>query len=137
MDPDPSLPDNVKMILMSFEAPANLPLARELWIDSACDTLGEVTIPTLVLIGGRDIQIDVHADGDPLHAVAAGMPNVSFAFPPNANHVFKEETRSAAEVAAAPGAGYNDPDAHLDPESLTTIVTWLETIFHAPAPARG
>jgi dienelactone hydrolase len=134
MDPDPGLPDNVKMILTSFEAPANLPLARELWVESACDTLGEVTIPTLVLIGGRDIQIDAHADGDPLQQVAAGMSNVSFAFPRRANHVFKEETRNAAEVASAPGSGYNEPDTHLDPESLTTMVMWLEKVFRAAPP---
>ncbi|HEY2642842.1 MAG TPA: hypothetical protein VGI56_03725, partial [Galbitalea sp.] len=39
MDPDPALPDGVKMVLASFEAPANLPLARELWLESAGDSL--------------------------------------------------------------------------------------------------
>jgi dienelactone hydrolase len=125
MDPDPDLPDSVKMVLASFEAPANLPFARELWVESACDSLGKVRIPALVLIGGRDVQIDVQADGAPLQATATGMTNVAFAFPPNANHVFKEDTRTPAEVAATPGIGYNDPDTHLDPEALTTILNWL------------
>ncbi|NVM97994.1 hypothetical protein [Arthrobacter sp. SDTb3-6] len=53
MDPDPALPDSVKMVLASFEAPANLPLARELWLESARDPLQQVRIPTLVLIGGQ------------------------------------------------------------------------------------
>ncbi len=66
MHPDPALPDSVKMVLASFETPANLPLARELWVESTCDSLEKVKIPTLMLIGGRDVQIDVHADGDPL-----------------------------------------------------------------------
>lgn len=125
MNPDPGLPDNVKMVLTSFEAPANLPLARELWAESTCDSLGKVQIPTLVLIGGRDVQIDVHADGGPLQETAAGMTNVTFAFPPNANHVFKEDMRTPAEVAASPGNGYNGPGTHLDPESLETILAWL------------
>jgi hypothetical protein len=125
MDPDPGLPESVKMALASFEAPVNLPLARELWFESTCDSLGKVQVPTLVLIGGRDVQIDVHADGGPLQETATGMTNVTFAFPPNANHVFKEDTRDPAEVAASPGNGYNEPGTHLDPESLETILNWL------------
>jgi hypothetical protein len=125
MNLDPKLPDSVRMVLSSFETPANLPLARELWVESACDFLGNVRIPTLVLIGGRDVQIDAKADGAPLQKAAAGMSNVTFAFPPNANHVFKEDMRSPAEVAASPGNGYNDPGTRLDPESLETILAWL------------
>ncbi|WP_345764012.1 alpha/beta hydrolase family protein [Diaminobutyricibacter sp. McL0608] len=129
MNPDPSLPDTVRMVLASFETPANLPFARELWVESASDSLALVGIPTLVLIGGRDVQIDLHADGDPLQRVAQGMNNVTFAFPPNANHVFKEDTRTPDEVAASPGNGYNDPGTHLDPESLDTILGWLRSVF--------
>ena len=129
MDPDPELPDSVKAVLSSFEAPANLPLARELWLESATDSLPEVRIPTLVLIGGKDIQIDQHADGDPLQEVAAGMPNVTFAFPPEANHVFKADARTTAEIAASGDPRYNAPDARLDPESLGTILGWLSRLF--------
>lgn len=129
MDADSTLPDSIQMVLASFEAPANLPLARELWAESACDALPKVTIPALVIIGGRDIQIDVRADGGPLERVAAGLPNVSFAYPERANHVFKEETRPPAEVAAEPGSGYNESDTHLDPEGMATILGWLEQKF--------
>jgi dienelactone hydrolase len=136
MNPDPGLPDSVKIVLASFEAPANLPFARELWLESTCDSLGKVQIPTLVLIGGRDMQIDVHADGGPLQDAAAGMTNVTFAFPPNANHVFKEDTRNPAEIAASPGNGYNEPRTHLDPESLETILAWLgRTVDLTTSPA--
>lgn len=126
MNPDPALPESVKMVLTSFEAPANLPLARELWVESTQDSLTQVQIPTLIMIGGSDVQINVHADGDPLQKAAAGKANITFAFPPNANHVFKEDTRTPAEVAATPGNGYNAPDTHLDPQSLHTILTWLD-----------
>ncbi|MEO7587280.1 MAG: alpha/beta fold hydrolase [Arachnia sp.] len=131
MDPDPTLPESVRMVLSSFETPMNLPFARELWSESAKEALVRVEIPALVLIGGRDVQVDMHADGDPLQRAAAGMPNVTFVFPANANHVFKEDTRTPAEVAASPGNGYNDPGTHLDPESLTTILDWLRTILKA------
>ncbi|NVM97995.1 hypothetical protein [Arthrobacter sp. SDTb3-6] len=50
---------------------------------------------------------------------------MDFAFPPNANHVFKEDRRSPAEVAATPGNKYNEPGTHPDPESLEVILGWL------------
>jgi len=129
MSPDPELPESIRMVLGSFETPVNLPFARELWVESAADLLASVRIPTLVLIGGRDVQVDARADGDPLQRAAAGMDNVTFAFPPQANHVFKQDVRTPEEVAASPGNGYNDPDAHLDPESVDTIRTWLLALF--------
>ncbi|GAB3609092.1 hypothetical protein GCM10027414_12170 [Humibacter ginsengiterrae] len=128
MDLDPALPENVRQVLSSFEAPANLPLARELWSESAADDIAELRVPALVLIGGRDVQVDVHADGDPLQKAAHGMANVTFAFPSNANHVFKHDTRSPEEVAATPGNGYNAPGTRLDPESLNTILGWLDDV---------
>jgi len=137
MDPDPSLPEVVQMTLVSFETPVNQPLARELWAESACDTLPKITVPTLVLIGGKDVQVDRQADGDPLQQCAEGMANVTFAFPPDANHVFKHETRSIAEVLTG-GSGYNDSDAPLDPEALTTIIDWIDhlTSITFPHPAK-
>ena len=128
MDPDPALPEPVRMVLMSFETPINQPLARELWSESATDDLPQVTIPALVLIGGHDLQVDTTADGVPLEAAADGMANVTFAFPPNANHVFKYETRTPAEVMATAGNGYNDDAADLDPDSLGIIIDWIKGV---------
>jgi pimeloyl-ACP methyl ester carboxylesterase len=125
MNPDPRLPDSVKMVLASFEAPANLPLARELWDEDAAPLLPLVEIPTLVLIGRKDLQIDATLDGDPLEQAATGKDNITFAYPANANHVFKEDTRTTAEMVAAPGDVYNQDGAHLDPEALETILGWL------------
>lgn len=125
MDLDPGLPESVRAALASFEAPANLPFARELWIESATDSLTKIQAPALILIGAKDQQVDIHADGKPLQEAAAGMSNVTFAFPANANHVFKEELRTPTEVAASPGSGYNEPGTHLDPETLDTILNWF------------
>lgn len=122
---DPRLPDSVTLVLASFESPANLPLARELWAEDAADLLPKVEIPALVLIGRKDLQVDATADGRPLEQAAAGKSNVTFAYPANANHVFKEDTRTPAELAAAPGTGYNEDGTHLDPEALETILGWL------------
>jgi uncharacterized protein len=129
MDLDPRLPDSVKMVLATFENPANLPLARELWVESAADDLPNLEIPGLVLIGHKDLQVDVVLDGGPLEQAAAGKDNVTFAYPENANHVLKEETRTTAEVLSSPGNGYNDAGTHLDPEALRTILGWLHAIL--------
>ncbi|MDQ4213039.1 alpha/beta hydrolase family protein [Microbacterium sp. ASV81] len=127
MDPDPAIPDDVANVLRSFDAPANLPFARELWAESAADDLARVAIPTLVLIGGKDLQIDATADGDPLRVAAAGNVHVSFAFPPDANHVLKHEPRPRVEIV--PGSNYNEDGAQLDPGAVATIVDWLRQIL--------
>jgi pimeloyl-ACP methyl ester carboxylesterase len=129
MNPDPRLPEQVRMVLASFEAPANLPFARELWNEDATEALPRVGIPTLVVIGRKDVQVDADLDGGPLQDAAAGMPNVTFVFPPNANHVLKEDVRTPEERAAAPGAGYNEPGTRLDPEALEDILGWLRPVL--------
>lgn len=131
MDPDPGLPENVRMVLSSFETPANLPFARELWVEGADRALPDVRVPTLVVIGRRDVQVDADLDGGPLQDAAAGMADVSFAFPAHANHVLKEETRSSAEVVASGDLRYNDADAHLDPEASELITSWLWGVLAA------
>jgi pimeloyl-ACP methyl ester carboxylesterase len=125
MNIDVPLPDGVKLVLASFESPVNLPLARELWAESASDVLPQVEIPTLVLIGRNDLQIDATVDGGALERAAAGRDNITFVYPANANHVFKEDTRVRADMAAAPGNGYNGDGTHLDPEALRAILGWL------------
>jgi pimeloyl-ACP methyl ester carboxylesterase len=126
---DPRLPDSVRTVLASFEVPANLPLARELWTENAANLLPGVEIPTLILIGRKDLQIDTTADGGPLEQAAAGKENFTFVYPANANHVFKEDTRGPVEAAEAPGNGYNEGGTHLDPEALEIILGWLHGVL--------
>lgn len=128
MAPDARLPEPVRMVLSSFETPANLPFARELWSEDATDELPGVRVPALVVIGRRDVQVDAELDGGPLQIAADGMANVTFAFPEHANHVLKEDVRTAEERAAAPGVGYNDLGTRLDPEALDMILTWLSRV---------
>ena len=129
MDPDPSLPEPIRMVLASFETPANLPFARQLWSEDACDTLPSVALPTLVLIGGKDAQVDAQVDGERLQHAAAGHANVTFAFPPNANHVLKEEPRDIPAVAASGNARYSDPATHLDQEAVGIVTSWLNDLL--------
>ncbi len=124
--PDPLLPQGVQLLLQSLEAPANLPFARELWLADASLLLKQVNVPALIIIGKRDLQVDWQADGEPLQQAAAGRRDVTFLFPEHVNHVLKHEPRPRAElVPAEVGAGYNSPDAQLDPEAQASIIDWL------------
>jgi hypothetical protein len=76
--------------------------------------------------GKKDIQVDWHADGEPLQCAAAGHEDATSLFPENANHVLKQELRPRSEPAPAEVTNsYNGPDARLDPEVQTAILAWL------------
>jgi pimeloyl-ACP methyl ester carboxylesterase len=129
--PDPSLPPSVHGLLQGLETPVNLPFARELWIADASSLLERVDVPVLVVIGKKDIQVDWRADGERLQHAAAGHPDVTFFFPANANHVLKHEPRPWEALAPTEiGAGYNSPDAFLDPEAVEEILAWMRRIAH-------
>jgi uncharacterized protein len=124
--PDPSLPQGVQTLLQSLATPINLPFARELWMADAASLLGRVEVPVLVIIGKKDIQVDWHADGEPLQRAATRHEEVTFLFPDNANHVLKQELRPRSElVSAGIVDSYNGLDTRLDPQALASIVEWL------------
>lgn len=124
--PDPALPPGVQMLLQSLETPANLPFARELWLADAAPLLAQISIPALVIIGKKDLQVDWQTDGEPLRQAVEGHADVTFLFPENANHVLKQELRPRSELAAAAlTESYNGPDTRLDPEALVSIEAWL------------
>ena len=124
--PDPALPEGIQMLLKSLETPANLPFARELWTADASPLLRQVSVPVLIIIGKKDLQIDWQVDGEKLAQAAAGQENVTFLFPENTNHVLKEERRPRAELVSIEIAeSYNGPDTRLDPQALASIQAWL------------
>jgi len=125
-NPDPSLPPGILGLLQGLSVPMNLPFARELWSTDGGALLPRVAIPTLVVIGKKDIQVDWELDGAPLQRSAEGKRNVTFAFPEEANHVLKRETRARSELHAATIApSYNGDDAVLDPKGTEVIMRWL------------
>ncbi|MGH2487569.1 MAG: alpha/beta hydrolase family protein [Ktedonobacterales bacterium] len=124
--PDPALPAGVQMLLQSLQTPANQPFARELWTADAAPLLGQMDVPTLVLIGKKDVQVDWQTDGEPLQRAAVGHADVTFLFPENANHVLKEELRARAELVTAEMTdSYNGPDTRLDRPAMSSILAWL------------
>ncbi|MFZ0128319.1 MAG: alpha/beta fold hydrolase [Candidatus Dormiibacterota bacterium] len=124
--PDPALPEGVRYLISALETPANLPFARELWTADAAAPLREVRVPVLIVIGKKDLQVDWHADVKPLQRAAAGLIDVSFLFPENANHVLKYEPRPREQLVQEQAMQmYNAADTSLDPDTVTAIVAWL------------
>ncbi|MGZ7180513.1 MAG: alpha/beta hydrolase family protein [Halobacteriota archaeon] len=126
MVPDASLPEGMKNLLLSLETPANLPFARELWLEDPADLIAQVSEPILVVIGKKDIQVDWRKDGSALETATAGNNNVRFAYPENADHVLKYEPRPREDLTAVEvGALYNAESRVIDPAALSVITEWL------------
>jgi pimeloyl-ACP methyl ester carboxylesterase len=124
--PDPSLPAGVRALLEGLAAPVNLPFARELWMTDGAPLIARIDVPTLVVIGKKDIQVDWRVDGEPLANAAADRANVSFIFPEDANHVLKHEPTPRSELTAAQTVtSYNGPDTKLDADAMASVVSWL------------
>ncbi len=126
MRPDPSLPEGLRMLLLSLETPFNLPFARELRSANPSELIAKVREPVLVVIGRKDIQVDWEIDGGALERAASGIVNVEFAYPEEADHVLKHEDRPRDALSAAEvGAHYNSEGRVLDAGALTVITSWL------------
>jgi pimeloyl-ACP methyl ester carboxylesterase len=126
MNPDPALPEGAQTLLQSLESPANLPFARELWTADAASLLRQVDVPTLIIIGKKDLQVDWQADGALLQRATAGRADVTLLFPADANHILKHEAqpRSALTLPETMSR-YNAPDARLDTQAMASIIEWL------------
>jgi pimeloyl-ACP methyl ester carboxylesterase len=124
--PDSSLPEGIKLLLLSLANPANLPFSRELWTYNPSEFIPKVKEPILVIIGKKDIQTDWQADGKALEIATANKNNMTFFYPENANHVLKHETRPFEKLSAVEAAvSYNAEDRELDKDTLNTILSWL------------
>ncbi|HEX5369018.1 MAG TPA: alpha/beta hydrolase [Dehalococcoidia bacterium] len=130
--PDPALPQEVQVLLLSLGNPVNLPFARELWTADAASPLAEVDVPVLVIIGKKDLQVDWQADGEPLQRAAADRSNITFVFPENANHILKYEPQPREELTLPEVMQrYNVPDTTLDRDTVAALIDWMRSHLHS------
>ena len=129
LDLDPNLLEGVRNLILGITQPFNQPFARELWVLDPLAQLATVTVPVLVLIGKKDIQVDWQADGSLFAALAEAHANLEVVFPPEANHVLKHEARPH-ETLNGPeaAASYNVEGTVLNPEAVGIIVAWLRKV---------
>ena len=129
LDLDPNLMEGVRNLILSITQPFNQPFARELWILDPLAQLAKVTVPVLVVIGKKDLQVDWQADGSLFAALAETQRNLEVAFVPDANHVLKHEARPRETLTGAEAAAsYNVDGTVLDPEAVGIIVDWLRKV---------
>lgn len=82
--------------------------------------IAELDIPTLIVNGGFDLQVDV-TDAEILHKAAAGSTLV---VPDKMNHIFRKIEGEELENTKA----YNEPNRPLHPDLIPTLVAFTKTI---------
>lgn len=123
---DENLPEGLRQVIQAITQPVNQPFARELWMFNPIEKLTEVTVPVLIIIGKKDIQVDWQTDGALFEAVAAEHRNITVTYAENANHVLKLESKPRAELNPAEvTVSYGSDEVMLDPEPVTSIISWL------------
>lgn len=124
--PDSRLPEGINNLVAALSTPVNQPFTREFWSFDASTYLAQITVPVLVVIGKKDIQVDWRLDGEALATATINQHNISFFFPDNGNHVLKYEPRPREALTVVEAIqNYNAPDSTIDPESFQAILDWM------------
>ncbi len=123
--PDPELPDAFNNVVAALSAPMNQPFTREFWSFKPAPYFRNLDTPVLVVIGQKDLQCDWQLDGQALEKEAEVNDSVEFFYPENANHVLKYEPRPRSELSMGDVIQNYNTAAVLDPETVATIVNWL------------
>jgi uncharacterized protein len=125
---DESLPEMLRIVIGAVAAPHNLPFARELWVTDPIQLAAAITVPLLVIIGQKDVQVDWQVDGSRWEALAKTHDNITLVYPENANHVLKHEARSREQLTPTDIMNsYSAADTVLDSQVVETISAWLST----------
>jgi hypothetical protein len=124
---EPAVPPAINNMVAGFYVPQNLPFMREIFSADPARLAAGVKAPLLVIIGGKDIQINPLLDGKPLEQALAGSETASFVYPPAADHLLKHEPKPREELAPLlVQNNYNAAGRELDGEALKTIIGWLK-----------
>jgi uncharacterized protein len=123
---DETLPDPLKQMVAAITQPINQPFARELWVYDPLTRLPQVAVPTLIVIGKKDIQVDWQIEGPLFESLAKGHPNIRVVYLENASHVLKYEPLERAAITPEHAmATYSAGEIPLDPAAVETITAWL------------
>ena len=123
---DETLPQGLRGMIQGLTNPVNLPFTRELWLAEPAALLKKASVPILIVIGKKDIQVDWQADGAIFEVASREQNNITVVYAENANHVLKFEPRDRAQLTSAEqAAAYNADGSIIDREILDTITSWL------------
>ncbi|MEM6292745.1 MAG: alpha/beta hydrolase [Myxococcota bacterium] len=119
----------LRKLWFAFAAPAAAEVSRGMLGFDPAAALGEVSVPILVLGGGKDIQVEPSIDAAALHAAAteAGA-DVTLVVAEQADHTLKLEPRAVEDVRAnliTLASHYNADGRTLDPVVVEAIVAFV------------
>lgn len=124
---EPTLSEGLRNLILTITQPFNQPFARELWSTEPLALLAVITVPVLILIGKKDLQVDWKTDGPLFEMLAQTHPNMEIVYAPDANHVLKHEPHDRETLTAADAAaGYNAEGTPLDPQAVEILLRWLQ-----------
>ena len=114
-------------MVQAITAPINQPFSRELWVFNPLEKLAEITVPVLIVLGKKDIQVDWQTNGPLFETVADEHPNITLSYFENANHVLKFEPKPREQLNPAEvSVSYSADETQLDPEPVNAITAWLQ-----------
>ena len=126
---DDTLPETLRMVIGAASAPQNQPFSRELWVTDPIQLAASITVPLLVIIGRKDVQVDWQVDGSRWEALAKKHSDMTIVYPENANHVLKHEPKPREQLTSAEiAASYNADGLELDRQVVATISAWLDNL---------
>jgi alpha-beta hydrolase superfamily lysophospholipase len=79
-----NLPEALQQVIQAITQPVNMPFSRELWIFNPAAKLADVSVPVLIVLGKKDIQVDWQTDGPLFEAVDREHGNVTMLYFENA-----------------------------------------------------
>jgi alpha-beta hydrolase superfamily lysophospholipase len=123
---DENLPEGLKQLILAITQPLNQPFSRELWLFDPLAQLSRITVPVLIVLGKKDIQVDWQVEGVLFEGLAKEHDNIRVVYLENANHVMKSEPKPRSELT--PGevmATYSADNVPLDTRAVETITSWL------------
>ena len=123
----------VQQLLMPIMSPRAAPIGRPWATFDPAAAIAVVAPPVLILNGDKDAQVDPELDARRLEkAGKAAGKSVYLVIVRDANHVYKQETRSMSEIRAhlaeATNLSYNKEGVPLAPELVPSIVAWIAVL---------
>lgn len=134
--PEPAVPQAINNMMANYSSSASLPFMREIFKADPARLAAGIKAPLLLVIGGKDMQIDRELDGKPLEQALSDNEAASFFYPPDADHLLKHEPKPREQLSPLlVQNNYNAAGRELDGETLKTIIDWLRA-RSAPEPKK-
>ncbi len=116
----------VQQLVAAIISPAQATVVRPLIATDPAEIAAKLAVPVLVMNGEKDLQVDPELDAKRLAKVLGA--HATLVLVPDANHVFKHEPKTRAELTADPKAAqdaYNADGTVLEPVAVEAIERWL------------